>query len=479
MLEAITDFWKPAKKIQSQEQVRPENIIVGSTIGFGFVPQASLSGQRLQVTAINTYQFGAEALTSMVLSKSEAEAPVASVIFAESDGEHYLAISRRITGEERGKLFDAEALSSILENPEVSHLPCKESAPEYKGWLVASYKREIQGMKGRIFRGDFRRKSLPDANAAQEFNYMLLVSDSNEQAIEIEKYTDGRVEVYATVYRRMSDIGEVEYMPVVPVIVSPSPVIDSAKPVMVESKPVPKVESKPEPKVETSADVIEEAKTSPIKLQELNPAQLVTATVPVLETKDKAEEPAKVETPIKAQPRLAIGNSDVTIAPAALQPVLPAIALVQEEKPASITETNINGVKTDMNAYAETDLKPKLTAVVPNQPSVEARAEVRAVAPNQTGLEGEAIECELRVANKIIDEAIRNEMRLADVVRRIIELPVAYPESVQIPMTLSDEDYALLAIRYSIPASDRNAIKRRIIEDLNDFSGGKKKAAAA
>ncbi len=40
---------------------------------------------------------------------------------------------------------------------------------------------------------------------------MLLVSDSNEQAIEIEKYTDGRFEIYATVYRRMSDIGEVTH----------------------------------------------------------------------------------------------------------------------------------------------------------------------------------------------------------------------------------------------------------------------------
>jgi hypothetical protein len=64
-------------------------------------------------------------------------------------------------------------------------------------------------------------------------------------------------------------------------------------------------------------------------------------------------------------------------------------------------------------------------------------------------------------------------MRLTDIVRRIIELPVAYPESVQIPMSLTDEDYSLLAIRYSIPSSDRNAIKRRIIEDLNDFSGKK------
>ena len=91
------------------------------------------------------------------------------------------------------------------------------------------------------------------------------------------------------------------------------------------------------------------------------------------------------------------------------------------------------------------------------------------------GMDNESIECELRVANQIIDEAIRNEMRLSDVVRRIIELPVAHQEAVQIPINLADEDYSLLAIRYGIPSSDRNAIKLRIIQDLGDFSGSKKK----
>ena len=69
-------------------------------------------------------------------------------------------------------------------------------------------------------------------------------------------------------------------------------------------------------------------------------------------------------------------------------------------------------------------------------------------------------------------------MRLSDVVRRIVELPVSRQEVVHIPVNLSDDDYSLLAIRYGIPASDRDAIKRRILEDLNDFSGSSKKKAA-
>ena len=104
------------------------------------------------------------------------------------------------------------------------------------------------------------------------------------------------------------------------------------------------------------------------------------------------------------------------------------------------------------------------------------KQEAKAVS-KQSGLEQDAIECELRVANRVIDEAIRSEMRLSDVVRRVIELPVANQELVQIPITLSEDDFSLLAIRYGIPSSDKSAIKRRIAEDLNEFSTGGKKEA--
>ena len=141
------------------------------------------------------------------------------------------------------------------------------------------------------------------------------------------------------------------------------------------------------------------------------------------------------------------------------------------------SENTVNGsARNDMNTEAN---KPKLY-VQPTAPENYMKQEVRAVTNKSlNNFDADSIECDLRVANKIIDEAIRNEMRLTDIVRRIIELPVAYPESVQIPVQLTDEDYALLAIRYGISSADRNAIKRRIIEDLNDFSGNSAKKMAA
>ncbi len=133
---------------------------IGSSLGFGFVPQAILSGRRLAVSAINTYQFGEEALTSFVLTQGKE--PGVSMIVAEAEGEQYLAISRRISISDRMKMFESKDLEDVMDKRQKStRLPRKDASPDFKGWVVASYKREMQGMKGRLFKGDFRKAPLP------------------------------------------------------------------------------------------------------------------------------------------------------------------------------------------------------------------------------------------------------------------------------------------------------------------------------
>jgi hypothetical protein len=429
MLDALSDFWKPSKKNQPQEKLRPELLQVGSTMGFGFMPQPSLSGRRLTVTHVNTYQFGDEALTSFVLAQDK-DAGV-SMIVAESDGEQYLAISRRIPLADRMKMFDANELEAASTQENAAQLRCREMASDFKGWLVPAYKREIYGMEGRIFRGDYRKAALPASDQAQPFQYTLLVSDGNEHAIEIERFADGRVEMYATIYRRTSDIGEITHPPRTelnrPDLKLASQPAEAPPPAA--STKAPSVElpaAVPQPAAAAPAE--ESPAAEPLKLQEF-------AKTPMPETIEKPETPQ----------------------PEAPQPPSKAASTQEEKKPMQPTENYINGA--DKTA----------------KPQTAYPQEIKAVNKQVNGMENESIECDLRVANKIIDEAIRNEMRLSDVVRRIVELPVAHQEAVQIPVTLSEEDYSLLAIRYGMSAADRHAIKKRIIEDLNSFSG--KKAA--
>lgn len=437
MLDALSDFWKPQKK--SQEKLASDQLQVGSAIVFGFVPQASLSGRRLQINAINTYQFGAEALTSFALTQDRG--PGISMIVAESEGEQYLAISRRITVSDRIKMFESADIENVTEKAEATQLACKENS-DFKGWTVANYRREIQSMKGLLFAGDFRKMPLPSLNVAQEFKYTLLASENNEHAIEIEKYPDGRIEMYATVYRRTSDIGEVSH-PMRPDL-KLAAANESMAPVVEKKIPEPKMpevkipEQKPEEKPNF---FVPPMKVSPVKLTEF-PAP---ATVPA-----PAPKPVQAAAPA-ANPKPLEEKKPMYTEPAAAAP---------QQAPRA------NGGQP----------APKFSSVVVTPASdVHHKQEVKTVSKMMNGLDNDAVECDLRVANKIIDEAIRNEMRLSDVVRRIIELPVANQEAVQIPVTLSDEDYSLLAIRYGMSANDKNAIKSRIVEDLNSFSG--KKAA--
>jgi|GEM_PF-1527324 len=492
MLDMITDFWKPAKKAQAQDSIRPDEIAVGSSIAFGFVPQASLSGRLLCVSAINTYQFGEEKLTSFTLSSDDIPAlasVVASMIFAESSGEYYLAISRRVSEQEREQLFAKAQLADVMEKKEVTRLPLKEVVADFKGWTVASYKRQIQGMKGRFYRGDFRGQPLPSTDEAQEFDYTLLVSDSNEHAIEVERYVDGRIEMFATVYRRLSDISEVNYSagakPVAAVVVEkPAPQLVAAAPKAPEpANPEPAnanipaeplatepvaAQPKPELKIaEPAAALPAAAVAAPTVVAPAVPVAISTdlrPQSPVVQPPAPAPKPMQwpelaarvLEEPASAKPTV--------VAPVAASPQAPEPTKTEPVKPAFIEETK--GVVKPMSTL-DSDIKRTNVIAHPASP------EMRPVATVARAGDANAIECELHVANKIISEAIRSETCLSDVVRRVVELPVSSQGAVQIPLNLSDEDYALLAIRYGISASDREAIRRRIIEDLSEFSSRK------
>ncbi len=403
MLDVITDFWKPmSRKAAAPTEEKPlslDELKAGCIVGFGFVPQSYVSGRRMPVTHVNTYQFGEEKLISYVFAPQN-EAAI-SMIVAQTGGEKYLALSRRISLTDRIKLFDARELESVIDKLDVKTLRGKDGGDSFKGWLVPSYTKQIQGLKGKLSKGDARSDKLTDT---QEFEYFLLVSDSNEHAIEIEKYTDGRLEVYATVYRRTSDIGQVTSA-------------ESEAQQIAEAK-----EAKPEPvKVETKLEVKESPKKE-------TPKEVAKEIKPVLV--EKAPAPPVAQKPEPSTPK-------------------------PEKKPMNLASENF-GRAENLNGSAKRETKENnMTVPEPN----------------------EAIECELNVANKVIEEAIRSETRLSDMLRHILDLPVVRQEAVELPITLSDDDFKLLATRYGISASDKEAIKRRIAQDLNDFSGSKKKVA--
>src|SRR5690606_32935874 len=157
------------------------------------------------------------------------------------------------------------------------------------------------------------------------------------------------------------------------------------------------------------------------------------------------QKPAEIKQPFSSEP---IKASPMPLqefpAPAPLKET-PAVETSASSKP----ETNEPKKETPMpmpepatnmnqnSRSANGGMAPKLSSMASQPAANESyKQESKPVRNQDNTVDNDAVECDLRVANKIIDEAIRNEMRLSDVVRRIIELPVADQQAVQIPVTL-------------------------------------------
>ena len=69
-------------------------------------------------------------------------------------------------------------------------------------------------MVGRYLEGDWRmRKPTDRGRVSKPFQYALLVDEDNEHALEAEQYEDGTLQVFATIYRPATDIGEIKRAP--------------------------------------------------------------------------------------------------------------------------------------------------------------------------------------------------------------------------------------------------------------------------
>lgn len=77
-----------------------------------------------------------------------------------------------------------------------------------------------------------------------------------------------------------------------------------------------------------------------------------------------------------------------------------------------------------------------------------------------------AFELEQRIARKIHEQAAREGLTPSSEIRKLIGLPYSPPKRPRLTLSLSPEDYAVLAEKYGVPAEDTLAIKRCIMEEL-------------
>ncbi len=346
--QLLPDHWV-GKKNMLAPSAPLERLRIGQTVQFGAMPQDSISEQHLIITERKLYTFSQAQFASFALSRKGKQVCWVIIAHDNESEEPYLAISRKLEATDLEVLLTPEDLKVLSHSSRLRRLFVREQINQpLSGWTTTRYERRIEGLRGKQM----------EKGTERVFEYELYVSEDNAKAIEIERFLDGHMDVYATIYRPMSDIVDIIHT-------------------------APRLTQKEQPQAEPSPE------------QKLQSLPKVTPLAPVkLEHKD----------------------------------------------------------------------------IVETRQMLERK--------QQKEMGEQLLECDIKTAGTLIEEALRNDMRIADVVRKILRLPIATSDSVKFNFTLNQREYETLGKRYQINPRDTQQIRDRIIEELQAFAKQDRKGSA-
>lgn len=429
--------------------------------------QNNLSGRTLSVTDVSSYLFDSDSFTSYQLRDEDTDV---NMILAEGDRpqDSYLALSLPLKDKWFSSLFAALPPKQWLKlKADDKVTVSSENVIMPQGWVVNSY-RHVLTTKGRKVDGDHRQSMHSEMAEfySDLFDYVLLVSETGEHAIELEKYGNGSMKIYATVYRPVSDISES---------------MQFQRPYIVANNTTETTQAK------TEEEPLQEAAPRAAKYQEvLKPLK------PVKEEKPEAAAP-------QVPPTLTLVPSGKTIDGQPAQ-VKGAEIKTAEEAPATATASTVKppseSTITELVETALAQAEIKETVIDPNSPitgmllreeteapaaAMQEKGQAEAVKPAEPAAPPVAqanapspanmLNCDAALVSSIIDEARRNKLSMADVIRKVIDLPRKIDDRVYVPFDLTEEEQQALAKRYGIRQGDTDAVQKKIIEELRQFAG--------
>jgi hypothetical protein len=442
------------EKESAPEAVKLSDLHVGCTVGFGFMPQKSISGRRLTVTEVNSYLFDGDNFVAFRLESENTEVNLIIADDGQAEGS-YLALSRRLKDRFFAPLFVSPLPDAWFDLPvghEIDVAARVLGAPQ--GWLATNY---IVAMKtkGRILEGDFRmRKPAGRLSLSQPFDYVLLVDQDNTHALEAERYEDGTLKVFATIYRPVTDIGEIALPPR-------------------QSRTLPLLSEK-----EAYAKFAATTEASPELMAEIQSPKLIVPEIPPI-TKIEARTEPMLEPKLEPRPELKFQTPPVErIVPGTTLPPRPALdttkqAFVLQVPPAQ----PVAAVSSPVPPQEEKISQPVQSKAVVTDMTPPVHGKFGRIQPviQENTMSANMLACDTRLAGRIIDEAQRNQMPLSELIRKVIDLPARINEEVYIPFNLELVEYAELARRYGLQPNDQQAVRERIMEEMRLFVGDKRK----
>ncbi len=189
------DDWQDTRSSVTRDDNWWKKLREGAKVEFTSIPQSSISNAELTIKNTQYYDFGNSSFTSYMLHDGN-KLQCQVIVAQQGDNNTYLAVSRHLSEDELYRICSQEDVKLLTQPRHLKRLYVREQAMGLDGWLSMRYSKKLDNIRG--------SKTVNDQE--RSFDYTLLVSDDNSKAIEVERYHDGRCEIYVTVYRPVADI---------------------------------------------------------------------------------------------------------------------------------------------------------------------------------------------------------------------------------------------------------------------------------
>lgn len=496
-------------------------IQAGYILQFGAMKQSLLNRKRYVAQEVWTYNIDLQKLYAFVLNTSPDN--LLYLIAGDENGQEYLTISSQVSQEMLEEFSGIKNFVDWLKTESTQPLRLYgKPGGRHKNWLATSYVRVMHNVTGYVYPADYRGRLLSgDAASGKEFQYFLLVSQDQRHALDCELYPDGRLRVFATLYRPASDIRQIIPAPALENIRRTEPrrfpgipddsahangsTNGSARPAAVRPLAAPAVSgsfraalgnavsqqtdslqtekrtdaaaetAKPEaPKEAASGEATAATISAANDHSQDEPREKLadSASSPALEAKtaqatiEAAQEPEPDSETINLATVDKVTQTAVS-SPAKVAEKSPRDSVEMGEKP---VEARTSAAQKGSNTSAPSEHSE---AAKTDSLATESASEHDPVEAPSSATAGNPMELdfELKLAATLIEEASRNHLTLEKVIRKVLGLELSVSEHVHFRLQLSDEDYAQLAKRYTIPATETGKIREEITRELVNFAG--------
>jgi hypothetical protein len=388
-----------------------------------------------------------------------------SITISDNSSAPYIGVSRELSSAQQRVWFDPDALGFFLEKTSAQTLKCHAKEAIDLAWSAQHYKKSVDLIYGQIANFD-KVNAIPVG-----LTYSMLLDADQQKAIEIEQYEEhGLIRMYATMFMPYSSIQLGDEIPpdavikhtpsaqknapeeavfAPPLKASSPPVKDTPPPIKGSS---PNSKTADDKKKLTDHTASSGAQILPMReafealSRELTNSENASDThvqnghAPTFTDDDKQPEPH--ETPEEPQAVKKIFKNDFR-------------RLDIAEKITDNTQWE-SGEGAPLPNFL---LAPKNAQ---DQAPLDLFQQIFETNPNQ-------VVCDPQSAAFLSDQAQHQGLSVQELIREKIGLSDKKDSLVSIDLPLSAEDYKKLAMRYHIRPDKKEAIRKRMSEELSDF----------